>query len=121
MSLISSLLFLIDFGGYESFVKFYFIKLRMRNFYLPKTISSSLGLALKTPKTITLGDICKSTRTSRKKSFMLRSTTTKVNDRLHIKSHTWAVSKCWYFCVYVNKSTARTTQIKFKYYLTDQV
>lgn len=72
MSLISSLLFLIDFGGYESFVKFYFIKLRMRNFYLPKTISSILGLALKTPKTITLGDICKSTRTSRKKSFILR-------------------------------------------------
>lgn len=31
-------------------------------------------------------------KTSRKKSLMLRSTTAKVNDRLHIKSHTWAVS-----------------------------
>lgn len=64
----------------------------MKNEKFLLTIKVFLGLTLKTSKTITVGDMCKSTRTSRKKSLTLKSTAAKVNDRLHIKSHTWAVS-----------------------------
>lgn len=64
----------------------------MRHFYLSKTIKIFLGLALKTSKAITLGDMSQSIRTARRKSVALRNTPAKANDRPHIKSHTWAAS-----------------------------
>lgn len=50
---------------------------------------------------MTLGDMCKSIRTTRRKSVTLRNTTAKVNDRPHIKKSHLSICNSDVF-VYIN-------------------